>query len=182
MNHNLASFNSATLVENGRKLTSMAHKADLVNRRIILTKGSLLLENILLSWSVYIATAKMQQKYYWLCGSEAPDNTAPAAKSLQSCLTLWDPINSSPPGSPVPEILQARTLEWVAISFSNAWKWKVKVKSLSRVRLFETPWAAAHQAPPFMGFTRQECWSGVPLPDNTRASEDYRGMQIKQNG
>ena len=64
MNHNLASFNSATLVENGRKLTSMAHKADLVNRRIILTKGSLLLENILLSWSVYIATAKMQQKYY----------------------------------------------------------------------------------------------------------------------
>ena len=79
-------------------------------------------------------------------------------------LILCDPIDGSPPGSPVPGILQARTLEWVAISFSNAWKWKVKVKSLSRVRLFATPWTAAHQAPPFMGFSRQEYWSGVPLP------------------
>ena len=77
---------------------------------------------------------------------------------------LCDPIDGSPPGSLVPGILQARTLEWVAISFSNAWKWKVKVKSLSRVRLFETPWTAAHQAPPSMGFSRQEYWSGVPLP------------------
>ena len=89
---------------------------------------------------------------------------AAAAKSLQSCLILCDPIDSSPPGSPVPGILQARTLEWVAISFSSAWKWKVKVKSLSRVRLFATPWIAAHQAPPPMGFSRQEYWSGVPLP------------------
>ena len=89
---------------------------------------------------------------------------AAAAKSLQSCLTLWDPIDSSPPGSPVPGILQARTLEWVAISFSNAWKWKVKVKSFSRIRLLATPWTAAHQAPPSMGFFRQECWSGVALP------------------
>ena len=88
----------------------------------------------------------------------------PAAKSLQSCPTLCDPIDGSPPGSPVPGILQARTLEWVAISFSNAWKWKVKVKSLSRVWLFETPRIAAHQAPPPMGFSRQEYWSGVPLP------------------
>ena len=87
-----------------------------------------------------------------------------AAKSLQSCATLCDPIDSSPPGSPVPGILQARTREWVAISFSNAWKWKVKVKSLSRVRLSATPWTAAHQAPPSMGFSRQEYWSGVPLP------------------
>ena len=87
-----------------------------------------------------------------------------AAKSLQSCLTLCDPIDGSPPGSPVPEIVQARTLEWVAISFSNAWKWKVKVKSLSRVRLFATPWTVAYQAPPPMGFSRQEYWSGVPLP------------------
>ena len=70
-----------------------------------------------------------------------------AAKSLQSCLTLCEPIDGSPPGSPVPGILQARTLEWVAISFSNAWKWKVKGKSLSRVRLLTTPWTAAHQAP-----------------------------------
>ena len=87
-----------------------------------------------------------------------------AAKSLHLCLTLCDPIDGSPPGSPVPGILQARTLEWVAISFSNAWKWKVKVKSLSRVQLFMTPLTAAHQAPPSMGFSRQEYWSGVPLP------------------
>ena len=81
------------------------------------------------------------------------------AKSLQSCPTLCNP-----PGSPVPGTLQARTLEWVAISFSNSWKWKVKVKSLSRVRLSATPWTAAYQAPPSMGFSRQEYWSGVPLP------------------
>ena len=87
-----------------------------------------------------------------------------AAKSLQSCPTLCDPIDGSPPGSPVPGILQARTLEWVAISFANAWKWKVKVKSLSRVWLLATPWTAAHQAPLSMGFSRQECWSVVPLP------------------
>ena len=88
---------------------------------------------------------------------------AAAAKSLQSCPTLCDPIDGSPPGSPVPRILQARTLEWVAISFSNAWKWKVKVRSLSRVRLLATPWTAAHQVPPSMGFSRQEYWSGLPL-------------------
>ena len=86
------------------------------------------------------------------------------AKSLQSCPTLCDPIDGSPPGSPVHGILQARTLEWVAISSSSAWKWKVKVKSLSHVRLLVTPWTAAHQAPPSMGFARQEYWSGVPLP------------------
>ena len=88
---------------------------------------------------------------------------AAAAKSLQSCPTLWNPIDGSPPGSPVPGILQARTLEWVATSFSDAWKWKVKVKSLSRVRLLATPWTAAYQAPPSMGFSRQEYWSGLPL-------------------
>ena len=87
-----------------------------------------------------------------------------AAKSLQSCPTLCDPRDSSLPGSAVPGILQARTLEWVAISFSNAWKWKVKVKSLSYVRTSVTPWTAAYQAPPSMGFSRQEYWSGVPLP------------------
>ena len=89
---------------------------------------------------------------------------AAAAKSLQSCPTLCDPRDGSPSGFPVPGILQARTLEWVAISFSNAWKWKVKVKPLSHVRLLATSWTAAHQAPPSMGFSRQECWSGVPLP------------------
>ena len=88
---------------------------------------------------------------------------AAAAKSLQPCPTLCDPIDGSPPGSPIPGILQARTLEWVAISFSTAWKWKVKVKFFSRVRLLATPWTAAYQAPPSMGFSRQECWSGLPL-------------------
>ena len=91
-------------------------------------------------------------------------HAAAAAKSLQSCPTLCDPIDGSPAGSPVPGILRARTTEWVAISFSNAWKWKVKVKSLSRVWLLETPWTAAYQAPLSMGFARQEYWSGVPLP------------------
>ena len=87
------------------------------------------------------------------------DVTAAAAKSLQSCPTLCDPIDSNPPGSAVPGILQARTLEWVAISFSHAWKWKVKVKSLSCVWLLATPWTVAHQAPLSMGFPRQEYWS-----------------------
>ena len=90
--------------------------------------------------------------------------SAAAAKLLQSCPTLSNPRDGSPPGSPVPGILQARTLEWVAISFSNAWKRKVKVKSLNRVRLLATPWTAAYQVPPSIGFSRQEYWSGVPLP------------------
>ena len=89
---------------------------------------------------------------------------ATAAKSLQSCPTLWDPINGLLPGFSVPGILQARTLEWVAISFSNAWKWKVKVKSLSHIWVFETPWTAAYQAPLSVGVSRQEYWSGLPLP------------------
>ena len=83
--------------------------------------------------------------------------------------TLCDPIDSSPPGSPVPGILQARTLEWVAISFSRPWKWKVKVKLLSRVWLLATPWTATYQAPPSMGFSRQEYWSGLPLPSPTNS-------------
>ena len=87
-----------------------------------------------------------------------------AAKSLQSCLTLCDPMDFSLPGFSIHGILQARTLEWVVISFSNAWKWKVKVKSLSCVWLLVTPWTAAHQAPPSMGFSVQPYWSGVPLP------------------
>ena len=93
-----------------------------------------------------------------LCESSA------AAKSLQSYPTLCDPIDGSPPGFPIPGILQARTLEWVAISFSSAWNWKVKVKSFSHVWLLVTPWTAAYQAPPSMGFSRQEYWSGVPSP------------------
>ena len=87
---------------------------------------------------------------------------AATSKSLQSCPTLCDPIDGSPPGSAVPGILQAGTLEWVAISFSNAWKWTVKVKSLSRVWPSATPWTAAYQVLPSMGFSRQEYWSGLP--------------------
>ena len=89
---------------------------------------------------------------------------AAAAKSLQSCTTLCDPIDGSPPGPAVLGILQARTLEWAAIFSFNAWKWKVKVKWLSPVQLLATPWTAAYQAPPSMGFSGQEYWSGVPLP------------------
>ena len=96
---------------------------------------------------------------------------AAAAKSLQSCATLGDPVDGSPPGSSIPGILQAGILERVAISFSNAWKWKVKVKSLSRVWLLGTPWTAAYQAPPSMGFSRQEYWSGLPLPSPEDVTE-----------
>ena len=88
----------------------------------------------------------------------------------QSCPTLSNPMDCSLPGSSVQGIFQARTLDWVAISFSNTWKWKVKVKSLSRARLLATPWTAAYQAPPSKGFSRQEYWSGVPLPSWTRVS------------
>ena len=105
-------------------------------------------------------------------------HAAVAAKSLQLCLTLCNPTDGSPPGSPVPGILQARKLEWAAISFSNAWKWKVKVKLLSRARLLVTPWIAAHQAPPSMGFSRQEYWSRVPLP--SPGDGDYSGQMKKQ--
>ena len=105
----------------------------------------------------------LECKVKWNLRSTAVNKAAAtAAKSLQSCPTLCDPIAGSPPGSPIPGILQARALEWVAISFSNAWKWKVKVKSLSRVRLLAIPWTAAYQAPLSMGFSRQEYWSGVP--------------------
>ena len=94
----------------------------------------------------------------------AAKSAAAAAKSLQLCLTLCNPIDGSPLGSSVPGILQAKILEWAANSFSNTWKWKVKVKSLSRAWLLVTPWTAAYQALPSMGFSRQEYWSGVPMP------------------
>ena len=101
------------------------------------------------------------------------------AKLLQSCPTLCNPIDGSPPGSPVPGILQARTLEWVAISFSNAWKCKVKGKSLSRVWLLATPWTAAHQAPPSMGFSRQQYWSGVPSPSPTVSTDLQKAVTYR---
>ena len=116
-------------------------------------------------WSVYKVLTD-QWKWPLL---QAKWQSIAAAKSIQLCPTLCDPMDGSPPGSPVPGILKARTLEWVAISFSNAWKWKVKVKSLSRVQLLATPWTADHQAPLSMGFSSQEYWSGVPLPSPDRA-------------
>ena len=105
---------------------------------------------------------------------------AAAAKSLQSCPTLYYPIDGSPPGYPIPGILQTRILEWVAISFSNASKWKVKVKSLSRVWLLATPWTAAYQAPPSMGFSRQKYWSGVPLPSSDPCSRWPKGGRNRE--
>ena len=109
-----------------------------------------------------------QEYWSWLPFPPLGTYAAAAAKLLQSCPTLCNPIDGSPPDFPVPGILQARTLEWVAISFSNAWKWKVKVKSLSHVQLLATPWTAAYQVPPFMEFSRQEYWSRVPLPGTYR--------------
>ena len=114
-------------------------------------------------------TNKLNQAIYQVtdCNFSAESKATPPpppTKSLQSCPTLCNPIDSSSPGSTIPGLLQARTLEWVAISFSKAWKWKGRVKWLSRVWLFATPWTAAYQAPPSIGFSRQEYWSGVPLP------------------
>ena len=107
-----------------------------------------------------VDTGKLFLKFIW----EGTSPVAAAAKSLHSGPTLCNLIDGSPPGSRIPGILQARTLEWVAISFSNAWKWKGKVKLLSRVWLLVTLWTAAYQTPPSVGFSRQEDWSGLPLP------------------
>ena len=123
----------------------------------VLSKWKLSLE-LTKSFPLYYFDIFFEIEFFWILFENS------IAKSLQSCPTLCDPIDGSPPGSPVPGILQARILEWVAISFSNAWKWKVKVKSLNRVRLLATPWTVAYQAPPSMGLSRQEYWSGVPLP------------------
>ena len=116
----------------------------------------------------------------WLISKELRVSTilmpaaATAAKLPQSCPTLCDSIDGSPPGSPVPGILQARTLEWVAISFFNAWKWKGKVKSLSHAWLLATSWTAAHQAPLSMGFSRQEYWNGLSLLSPILLPRDYK--------
>ena len=131
----------------------------------LLFSCSIVSDSFKIAWTVVSQdplSMEFSKEEYW---SGLPFPAAAAAgKLLQLCPTLYNPIDSSPPGSPFPGILQTRTLEWVAIAFSNAWKWKVKVKPLSRVRLLATPWIAAFQAPPSMGFSRQEYWSGVPLP------------------
>ena len=115
---------------------------------------------MLLTVIAYSLNCRRLQSYLFTRAAAA----AAAAKSLQSCPTLCNPRDGSPSGSLVPGILQARTVEWIAISFSNAGKWKVKVKSLSPVRLLATLWTAAYQVPPSMGSSRQEYWSGLPLP------------------
>ena len=143
-------------------------------------------ENCAKNFSFHFSLIYFQYEVYYqkknICvGYKAYNNTAAAAaKSLQSCLTLCDPRDSSPLGSSVPGILQARTLEWVAISFSNAWKWKVKVKSLSRSQLLVIPWTAAYQAPPSIGFSRQDYWSGVPLPSPT-TTLNIPNIQLKNS-
>ena len=123
----------------------------------------------------YYSAIKRIRVSYW----SVQQHAAPAAKLLQPCPTLCNPIDGSPPGSPVPGILQARTLEWVAISFSNAWKRKVKVKSLNHVQLLATPWTAAHQAPPSMGFSREEYWSGVPFPSPFNNMSDSQNNYVE---
>ena len=122
----------------------------LVSLKLLASFLLLLERHLILIWKCDLCYRKME--------------AAAAAKSLQSYPSLCDPVDNSPPGSPIPGILQAGTLEWVVISFSNAWKWKVKVKSLSCVWLLATPWTTAYQVPPSMGFSRQEYWSGMPLP------------------
>ena len=108
-------------------------------------------------------------------------SAAAVAKSLQSCPTLCDPIDGSLPSSAVPGILQARTLEWVAVSFSNAWKWKVKVKSLSRVWPSATPWTAAFQAPPSMGFFQASvlAWGAIAFSYWVAISFSRRSSQLR---
>ena len=147
----------------------MLHFLDLFDHGI--SPWSFLIMELILRASEEIGILKNASRKFWFMPIEMREErhvynyytTTAAAKSLQACPTLCDPIDGSPPGSPVPGILQARTLEWAAISFSNAGKWKVKVKSLSRARLIVTPWTAAHQAPLPMGFYRQKYWSGLPL-------------------
>ena len=124
---------------------------------------------------VNICPFHKNMNYFW-----SSSLIATAAKSLQSCPTLCDPLDSSPPGSPIPGILQARILEWDAISSSNEWKWKVKVKSLSFVWLVVTPWTAAHQAPSSMGFSRQENWSRVPSPSLSSLIRIQKKQQQQQ--
>ena len=142
------------------KLSIAARGIQFPDQGLIEPKSSALGVQSLSHWT----TRKVQYPSLLKCEQDYEYHVAAAAKLLQSCPTLCDPIDGSPPGSPDPGILQARTLEWVAIPFSNAWKWKLKVKSLSRVWLLAISWTAAYQAPPSMGFSSQEYWSGLPLP------------------
>ena len=141
-----------------------------------------ILSSVRLSFTIYgeIKGFKDKQKLKRIQHNQSSFAAAAAAKLLQLCLTLCDPIDGSPPGSPIPGILQARTLEWVAISFSNAGKWKVKVKSLSRVWLFATPCTAVYQAPLSKGFSRQEYWSGCHCLLQSSFATNARGTPPRQ--
>ena len=157
----------AVFVREGVTVTcSLGQAAWVLLLTLLPLTGSVSLSSYLTSQASILPPAKWEylQHHHVKWELKAMAAAATAAKSLQLCPTLCNPIDASPPGSSVPGILQERILEWVAISFSNAWMWKVKVKLLSPVQLFETPWTAAYQAPPSMGFSRQEYWSGLPLP------------------
>ena len=131
--------------------------------------------------SFFSLSTPENQSLFWLLSMKVSSTYAAAATMLlQSCPTLCDPIDGSPPGSPTPGILQARTLEWVAIAFSSAWKWKVKVKWLSGVQLLATPWTAAYQAPPSMGFSRQEYRSGLPLPSPSTYTRKEQKLNLTE--
>ena len=148
-----------------------------VRQGSILSPGLFNLYVEYIMWNARPDEAQARIKIAWININNIRYAGAAAAKSLQSCRTLCDPIDGSLPGSAVPGILQARTLEWGAISFSNAGKWKVKVKLLSHVWPFTTPWTAAYQAPQSMGFSRQEYWSGVPLPNYPNGFQKSRATQ-----
>ena len=142
--------------------------------------------NSCFSWFAAMVTKENTMgKFLWFCFENNPrfhTQAAAAAKLLQLCPTLCDPIDRSPPGSSVLGILHARTPEWVAISFSNVWKWKVEMKSLSRVWPLTTPWTTAYQAPPSMGVSRQEYWSGVPLPHTRGTQKNCSGSSEMNQG
>ena len=128
---------------------------------------------------IQVSLSVFTSKKWKIMFTQKPTRKCSLFSSLQSCPTLCDPIDGSRPGSAIPAILQARTLEWVAISFSNAGKWKMKVKSLSHVRLVATPWTAAHQAPPSMGFSRQEVKSGWCVANSNFAF--WKFLEMKKN-
>ena len=159
------------IILGGSQITAGGDCSHAIKRHLLLGRKAMTnLDSLLKSRDITLPTkfhlVKVMVFPVFMYGCESwTIKKAAAAKSLQSYTTLCDPINGSPPGSPVPGILQARTQEWVAISFSNAWKWKLIVKSFSHVQLFVTPWTAAYQASPSMGISRQECWSELPLPE-----------------
>ena len=137
-------------------LMKVKEESEKVGLKLNIKKTKIMASRLITSWQIYGEKVETETVFVF--------SSVQFSSVTQSCLILCDPIDGSPPGSPFPGILLARTLEWVAISFSNAWKWKVKVDSLSHVLLLATPWTAAYQAPLSTGFSRQEYWSGMPSP------------------